>query len=277
MPPRQDPPDQLTVRQKFLIHKWQFLPLRIVTDLARSNGHVRRAVEADCDNVMAAAFYGLLAAARGFKPELGFQFSTYATHAIRRHIKVSAVSPFAPVRIPPTAWSKDHTKDLADKALYGRSINYSASSGDKESSDLAKVLIAKNQRGLPEEDIEAIRIAISKLPEKMQVVIRLRFWQSLTLEQIGEQIGGLTKERARQILMESILQLKELLQPKPKKEKKVDLFNFAKDVKRQKLRDRNCTESRGFNDARYWLLPDGRTIPEEEAFRWLVEQENPSE
>lgn len=59
----------------------------------------------------------------------------------------------------------------------------------------------------------------------------------------------------------------------------MDLFHFASDTKRQKLRDLGCVQVAGFNEASYWKLPppDGRTLPEGEAFFWLEKQEERSE
>lgn len=52
-----------------------------------------------------------------------------------------------------------------------------------------------------------------------------------------------------------------------------DLFGFAEDGKRQRLRDLGCREIPGFNDFTEWVLPDGRRVSEAEAFRWLASQE----
>ena len=38
------------------------------------------------EDMIAAGMHGLVCAARGFKPELGFKFSTYAFHAIERRV-----------------------------------------------------------------------------------------------------------------------------------------------------------------------------------------------
>lgn len=211
----QKPPEQLTVRQKYLIHKWQYLPVWIIARMARVNPVVRRISIADYDLLLDAGTLGLLKAARGFRPERGYKFSTYATSAIRRNIMISIMSPFAAVSIPTNAWGVESTCQFAERATVSKSLSHSMGKDPSVTHrEFIDTLIAPEIIPFPADEAERVHNAIKRLPSRMQKIIELRFWKGMTLEQIGVEANGVGKERARQLLAQAIEKLRILLKQK---------------------------------------------------------------
>lgn len=116
----------------------------------------------DFDDLVAVAYEGLIYAARYFRPELGYRFSTYAVSVIAGHISKIFRRNARGVKVSALlAWSNRPAVTSLDIPV-----------GERGDHSLGDFLLSTGH-GEVEETVMA-RAIISHLPERCQLVLRLR-------------------------------------------------------------------------------------------------------
>ncbi len=129
--------------------------------------------------------YGLIRAAKTFNPDMGYRFLTYAGNAIAQAV-IRAIENH-----------KRHGHESLDACIYG----------DESEVSQGDVLESEDQQSDETAFLNQVRDKLNLLDDRERMIITLRFWHNLTLEEVGIRIH-VTKETVRRIEARALRKLR---------------------------------------------------------------------
>ena len=191
---------ELTEDQKRLAEENVRLAYDVVYRYKARNLAVRVAVDKLGDErAVSEALYGLVKAARGYLPALGFKFSTYAFRVIVREV-VGAGRACGRLT---ERWLNGKTERVPFLSQFGPV----GLEGDEQE------FIPDGRGGdspYGEDELEVLRAALGRIPEVERVVLIRRFFSRETLIEIGTSLG-VSKEAIRQTQEKALARLRQMM------------------------------------------------------------------
>jgi len=219
--------------------------LRLVVNIARSYSGKGLPLQ----DLIAEGNLGLMRAAEGFDPTMNTRFSTYASYWIKQSIKRAVINTAKPIRIPAymadlmTKWRRatlqlqeklgrtpSHEEIAKNLSLSAKKLkiiqkairiyNSAPTSCDGETGLSIEEICMDESIHTPiaqigqAEDVQEVLHLLNQLEEREATVLKMRFGLTgddpKTLKEIGDRLG-LTRERVRQIELEALGKLRELM------------------------------------------------------------------
>jgi RNA polymerase sigma factor (sigma-70 family) len=164
------------------------------------------------EDAVSAGTVAMAHAVRGFRPEKGFRFSTYAWKCVFRHVLEQGQCGGV-IRTARHAHDRDVDAEVAearDRAGFCRSLTafQACEKGEREFNppELAR---------WPEEppdyyERDALHSALARLPPRLGFAVRRYYLDGLKMDKIGAELG-IGKEAVRQGLAKALVMLKEAM------------------------------------------------------------------
>lgn len=169
----------------------------------------------EMEDLMQAGAIGLIKAAERYDASRGWKYSTYAVHWIRAELWGAVEFGNCCVRVPRNVRQKIMARQVelegqTDPDLEADKLPVINSLDKPDALDRLPVDSVVDPSPNPEEQAMANEVSsmVERFPPRTRAVIRGRYSRGWTLNQLGEEIGT-TRERARQILENSIDRLRQ--------------------------------------------------------------------
>jgi RNA polymerase sigma factor (sigma-70 family) len=161
------------------------------------------------EDLVSEGYVGLVKAAEKFDPARGCAFSTYAVYWVRHYIQRYMHNHGRLVRVPTYLQDRQHAKQLPSERLLWLDSTYGDSSGGAAHDFMGSDDNA--QRRVPAAlDVERLLVHIKD--KRARFAVRQWYLKDRTLEEIGANIGGITRERVRQLVLRGLDEMRQRVQ-----------------------------------------------------------------
>jgi len=189
---------RLTAEQRLLVEQNTGLAYDVVYNFGKRSIAIRAAVEnLGTDRAVSEALFGLVKAASGDYDSRRCKFSTYAVAAIIRAVVEAGKT---------CGRLTERRRDKADHVPF--MMQFASLQNERTTLDL--IPEADRERPYSADELEVLRKAIGRLPEKERTVLMRRFFIGDRLHDISPDIG-VSREMVRQIEAKALHSLRRML------------------------------------------------------------------